>query len=81
MNELNLVQKRIAKVIADYAGIAEEHISADADFEAFDLDSLDEVEIIMEVEDEFMIEIPDDELSNVRTIAQLADIVSAKEYS
>lgn len=40
-----------------------------------DADSLDVVELLMTIEDEFNIEIPDEEIENIRTIGELTDYI------
>ena len=40
-----------------------------------DADSLDVVELLMTIEDEFSIEIPDEEIDNIRTIGELTEYI------
>ncbi len=40
-------------------------------------DSLDVVELLMSIEDEFEVEIPDEEIENIRTIGELVDYINA----
>ena len=68
-----------------YALLVPEHYEkgkkvADSEFLDLGADSLDVVEIVMAVEDEFNVEIPDDEAEplNKATVAQLVDLVHAK---
>lgn len=42
-------------------------------------DSLDVVEVLMSIEDEFKVEIPDEEIENIRTIGQLAAYIENKQ--
>ncbi len=67
---------KIKKILADTLDVNEEEISADTNI-ATDLgaDSLDVVEILMSIEDEFEIEIPDNEIENIRTVGELVEFI------
>ena len=67
---------KIKKILADTLDVSEDELSADTNI-ATDLgaDSLDVVEILMSIEDEFDIEIPDSEIENIRTIGELVDYI------
>ncbi len=68
--------EKIKRILADTLDVSEEEISADTNI-ATDLgaDSLDVVEILMSIEDEFEIEIPDSEIENIRTVGELVDYI------
>ena len=62
---------RIIKMIADQLQIDEEQVKPDASFmDDLGADSLDTVELIMALEEEFDIEIPDSEAEKIRTVQQ-----------
>ncbi len=67
---------KIKKILADTLDVNEDELSADTNI-ATDLgaDSLDVVEILMSIEDEFDIEIPDSEIENIRTIGELVEYI------
>ena len=67
---------KIKQILADTLDVSEDEISADTNI-ATDLgaDSLDVVEILMSIEDEFDIEIPDSEIENIRTIGELVEFI------
>ena len=67
---------KIKQILADTLDVNIEELSADTNI-ATDLgaDSLDVVEILMSIEDEFDIEIPDSEIENIRTIGELAEYI------
>ncbi len=67
---------KIKKILADTLDVSEDEISADTNI-ATDLgaDSLDVVEILMSIEDEFEIEIPDNEIENIRTVGELVEYI------
>ena len=61
---------KVKDIIIDKLGVEEEKISADASFvDDLGADSLDTVELIMQLEEEFGIEIPDEEAENITTIS------------
>ena len=67
-------QDRIIKMIADQLQIDEEQVKPDASFmDDLGADSLDTVELIMAIEEEFDIEIPDSEAEKIRTVQQALD--------
>ena len=69
-----LDQDRIIKMIADQLQIDEEQVKPDASFmDDLGADSLDTVELIMALEEEFDIEIPDSEAEKIRTVQQALD--------
>ena len=67
---------KIKQILADTLDVSEDELSADTNI-ATDLgaDSLDVVEILMAIEDEFDIEIPDSEIENIRTIGELVEYI------
>ena len=67
-------QDRIIKMIADQLQIDEDQVKPDASFmDDLGADSLDTVELIMAIEEEFDIEIPDSEAEKIRTVQQALD--------
>ena len=70
---------KIKEIIIDKLGIEEEKITMDAKFiEDLGADSLDTVELIMQFEEEFSIEIPDDEAEGLLSVGQAVDYISNK---
>lgn len=68
------IQNQVNEIIIDKLSVKEEQITPEAHF-ANDLgaDSLDTVELIMEIEKKFNINIPDDQAENIRTVGQAID--------
>jgi acyl carrier protein len=63
------VENRVKSIIADQLGISEEQIKPESKFiEDLGADSLDIVELIMAMEEEFQTEIPDEEAEKIRTV-------------
>jgi acyl carrier protein len=77
--ELN---QRVLKVIATSKRIPLETVTIDSEFTQLNIDSMDAVEILFALENEFDISIPDDEVRNVRNVRQMCEgverLVTAK---
>jgi acyl carrier protein len=73
---------RVLKVIATSKRIPLEQVTVTSDFQQLNIDSMDAVEILFALENEFDINIPDDDVREVRTIQQMvegvAKLVAAK---
>ncbi|MDD6214285.1 MAG: acyl carrier protein [Firmicutes bacterium] len=68
---------KVKELLADHLDIDEETITEDTTFEDLDVDSLDTVEILMEMEDEFGIEIKFDEVG--KSVGELVNYIDAKK--
>jgi acyl carrier protein len=65
----NNLEARVKSIIADQLGVAEDEIRLDSKFiDDLGADSLDIVELVMAMEEEFQMEIPDEEAENIRTV-------------
>ena len=73
------VFERVRDVIAEELNVAEDQITPDASF-ADDLgaDSLDVVELVMRLEDEFDISIPDEDAEKIRTVGDAVGYIESK---
>lgn len=71
-----MVFEKIVTMLADQLGADESDITMDTNI-AKDLgaDSLDVVELLMAIDDEFGIEIPDEEIENIKTIGDLVEYI------
>jgi acyl carrier protein len=68
------VEERLIDVIVQQHGVGEELITRESHFENdLGFDSLDKVEFVMEVEEEFNISIPDDAADKIETVGQAID--------
>lgn len=63
--------ERVRKVIAASKRIPEEQVSIDSSFEELGIDSMDAVEVLFALENEFDINIPDEEVKGVRNVRQM----------
>jgi acyl carrier protein len=74
--------ERVLKVIATSKRIPLEQVTIDSDFLQLGIDSMDAVEILFALENEFDISIPDDEVRHVRNVRQMVEgaekLVAAK---
>ncbi|MBO6062088.1 MAG: acyl carrier protein [Clostridia bacterium] len=68
--------EEIRKAIAEQLNVPEENITPETRFvEDLKADSLDLVELVMDLEDRYGVEIPDEQLSEVKTVGQIIEIV------
>ena len=72
----NDVTERVISVIAKTQRIPREKITPDSTFEELGLDSLDSVNILFALEEEFNIEIPDEGVREIRSMRQMIDGVA-----
>jgi acyl carrier protein len=70
--------KRVADIIVDQVGVKYSEIKIESLLmEDLGIDSLDVVEIIMAVEEEFGITVPDDDIGKIKTVQDIVDYVAA----
>lgn len=73
------VSERLTGVLVSELGLEEAKIKDDAHFEEdLDVDSLGVVELLMALEDEFDVKIPDEEAESIVTVGQAVDLVYQK---
>ena len=72
--------ERVKSVLSEQLGVDESEITEGASFQDdLDADSLDLVELIMELEDNFGMKIPDEDAQKITTVGQAVDYVSAHQ--
>jgi len=70
---------KIKEIVIDKLGVEEAKVTMDAKFiDDLGADSLDTVELIMQFEEEFGIEIPDDDAENLLSVKQAVDYITEK---
>ena len=70
------IEDQVKKIVAEQLGVKEEQVTADASFvDDLGADSLDTVELVMALEEEFECEIPDEEAEKLTTVQQAIDYV------
>ena len=75
---MSSVEERVKKIVVEQLGVKDEEVKEDASFvDDLGADSLDTVELVMALEEEFETEIPDEEAENITTVQQAVDYVNA----
>ena len=73
------VEEKVREIIVDQLGVDEKQVTADAVFiDDLGADSLDTVELVMALEEEFDVEIPDDVAEKIRTVNDVVLLVGEK---
>ncbi len=74
-----MVFEKVCKILCDQLDVEESAVTMDAEI-ASDLgaDSLDVVDILMSIEDEFNVEIPDEAIENVKTVGDIVNYLEDK---
>lgn len=63
------IEDQVKKIVAEQLGVKEEQVTADASFvDDLGADSLDTVELVMRFEEEFGIEIPDEDAEKIQSV-------------
>jgi acyl carrier protein len=74
------IEERVKKIIAEQLGVKEEEVTKEASFaEDLGADSLDTVELVMALEEEFETEIPDEEAEKITTVQLAIDYINAHQ--
>jgi acyl carrier protein len=72
------IEQRVKKIVAEQLGVNESEIKIESSFvDDLGADSLDTVELVMALEEEFECEIPDEEAEKITTVQQAIDYVNA----
>ena len=77
---MSSVEERVKKLICEQLGVKEDEVKDDSSFvEDLGADSLDTVELVMALEEEFETEIPDEEAEKITTVREAIDYVLAHQ--
>ena len=75
---MSSVEERVRKIVVSQLGIKDEELNNDASFvDDLGADSLDTVELVMALEEEFETEIPDEKAEKITTIQEAIDFIEA----
>lgn len=77
---MSTVEEKVKKIIEEKLSVNADQITNDAKFaEDLKADSLDTVELVMALEDEFGLDIPDEEADKIKTVQNAIDYIMSKQ--
>ena len=72
------IEQRVKKIVAEQLGVNEAEVKIESSFvDDLGADSLDTVELVMALEEEFNCEIPDEEAEKITTVKQAVDYINS----
>jgi acyl carrier protein len=75
---MSSIEERVKKIVVEQLGVKEEDVKPEASFvDDLGADSLDTVELVMALEEEFECEIPDEEAEKLTNVQQAIDYIKA----
>jgi acyl carrier protein len=76
--KMSSVEERVAKIVVEQLGVKEDEVKPESSFvDDLGADSLDTVELVMALEEEFGTEIPDEEAEKITTVQLAIDYINA----
>ena len=79
-NKMSNIEERVKKITVEQLGVSEAEVKIDSSFvDDLGADSLDTVELVMALEEEFDTEIPDEEAEKITTVQAAIDYVTANQ--
>ncbi|GLX81929.1 acyl carrier protein [Thalassotalea eurytherma] len=77
---MSTIEERVKKITVEQLGVSEDEVKVDSSFvDDLGADSLDTVELVMALEEEFDTEIPDEEAEKITTVQAAVDYVKANQ--
>jgi len=74
-----MVLEKVKVILSEQFDVEEDKITIETDLQGdLGADSLDVVDLLMSIEDEFEIEIPDEEIENIKTVGALVSYIESK---
>ena len=74
------IMERVTDIVSEQLGVDKDKINADTSFvNDLGADSLDTVELVMELEEEFDVNIPDDAAEKIQTVGQAVDYIQQQQ--
>ncbi len=75
---MSTVEERVKQIVVEQLGVKEDEVAPESSFvDDLGADSLDTVELVMALEEEFSCEIPDEEAEKITTVQQAIDYINA----
>lgn len=75
---MSSIEDRVKKIVVDRLGVKEDEVKANSSFvDDLGADSLDTVELVMALEEEFECEIPDEDAEKITSVQQAIDYIKA----
>lgn len=75
---MSSIEERVKKIVVEQLGVTEDEVTNEASFvDDLGADSLDTVELVMALEEEFETEIPDEDAEKITTVQQAIDYVNS----
>ena len=79
-NIMSSIEERVKKIVSEQLGVKEDEVKNEASFvEDLGADSLDTVELVMALEEEFETEIPDEEAEKITTVQLAINYINANQ--
>ena len=77
---MSTVEQQVKAIVAEQLGVKQEQVTNDASFvDDLGADSLDTVELVMALEEEFEIEIPDEDAEKIKTVKDAVDYIEKNQ--
>ena len=77
---MSSIEEQVKSIVAEQLGVKDDEVTTDASFvDDLGADSLDTVELVMALEEEFETEIPDEEAEKITTVQQAIDFVNSRQ--
>ena len=77
---MSSIEEQVKSIVAEQLGVKEDEVTNDASFvDELGADSLDTVELVMALEEEFETEIPDEDAEKITTVQQAIDFVKSRQ--
>lgn len=71
-----MVFEKLREIICEQLQVSEDEVTMESNIrEDFDADSLDFVDIVMSIEDEFNVEVPDEAIDNIKSVGDLVKFI------
>jgi acyl carrier protein len=77
LSTMSSVEERVKKIVVEQLGVKEDEVTSESSFvDDLGADSLDTVELVMALEEEFETEIPDEDAEKITTVQQAIDYIN-----